>query len=65
MRYGLTSEEHGGDVQVIEVSALKRMNLDTLEEAILAQAEIMDLKGDPTGMAEGIVVESKTEKGRG
>jgi len=41
------------------------MNLDQLEEVISLQAELLDLRGDPTGPAEGIVVESRVEKGRG
>ena len=55
----------GGDVQDVEVSALKGTNLDKLLEAIHLQAEILDLKANPNRSAEGIVVEAKLERGRG
>ena len=61
----LVVEEMGGDIQTIEVSAKQRTNLDKLEEAILLQAEMLELKANPVRMAEGAVVESKLEKGRG
>ena len=61
----LVVEEMGGDIQTIEVSATKKMNLDKLEEAILLQAEILELKANPNRMADGAVIESKLEKGRG
>ncbi|MEK9971553.1 MAG: translation initiation factor IF-2, partial [Ferrovibrio sp.] len=55
----------GGEVQSIEVSAKTKKGLDTLEEAILLQAEILDLKANPDRKAEGVVVEAKLERGRG
>lgn len=58
-------EEMGGDVQCVEISATKRIGLDKLEEAILLQAEIMDLKADPDMPAVAYVVEAKMEKGLG
>ena len=58
-------EEMGGDVQCVEISAKTKMGLDKLEEAILLQAEIMDLKADPEMMASAYVVEAKMEKGLG
>ncbi len=58
-------ESLGGDVQVVEVSAKKHTNLDLLEEAILMQAEILDLKANPDREAEGVVVEARMETGRG
>ena len=58
-------EEMGGDVQCVEISAKTKMGLDKLEEAILLQAEIMDLKADPDMMACAYVVEAKMEKGLG
>jgi translation initiation factor IF-2 len=58
-------EEMGGDTMVVEISAKKKMNLDKLEEAILLQAEILELKVNPNRPAEGAVVESKMEVGRG
>lgn len=58
-------EELGGDTMVVEISAKKRINLDKLEEAILLQAEVLELKVNPNRQAEGAVVESKMEIGRG
>ncbi|MBB5707691.1 translation initiation factor IF-2 [Sphingopyxis panaciterrulae] len=58
-------EEMGGDVQNVEVSALKKQNLDKLLDAIAVQAEIMELKANPDRNAEGTVVEAKLDKGRG
>ena len=58
-------EEMGGDVQCVEISATKRIGLDKLEEAILLQAEMMDLKADPDMSAVAYVVEAKQEKGLG
>ncbi|HEX3810357.1 MAG TPA: translation initiation factor IF-2 [Rhizomicrobium sp.] len=58
-------EDLGGDVLSIDVSATKGMNLDKLEEAILLQAEVLDLKANPYRTAEGAVIEAKLDKGRG
>ncbi len=58
-------EDMGGETQVVEVSALKKMNLDKLEEAILLQAELLDLKANPDRLAEGSIIEAKMEKGLG
>ncbi|WP_321395509.1 translation initiation factor IF-2 [Emcibacter sp.] len=58
-------ENMGGDVLDVEVSAKKGTNLDKLEEAILLQAELLDLKANPDRPAEGVVVEAKLDKGRG
>ncbi len=58
-------EEMGGDTQDVEVSATKRTGLDTLEEAILLQAEILDLRANPRRAAEGSVIESRLDRGRG
>jgi len=65
MQYELVPEEFGGDIQVIEVSAKTRQNLDKLEEAILLQAEIMNLRANPNRKAAGTVVEAKVDRGRG
>jgi translation initiation factor IF-2 len=65
LEHELVVESMGGDVQEIEVSALKKMNLDKLEEAILLQAEVMDLRANPNRAAEGVVIESRVEQGRG
>ena len=65
LQYEVIVEELSGDVQAVEISAKKKINLDKLEEAILLQAEILDLKANPNRKANGFVVESKLEKGRG
>jgi len=58
-------EEMGGEVQAVEISAKNKIGLDKLEDAILLQAELMDLKASPDMPAVGIVVEAKMEKGLG
>ncbi|MDN2566163.1 translation initiation factor IF-2 [Aquibium sp. A9E412] len=58
-------ESMGGEVQDVEVSATKGTNLDRLLEAILLQAEILELKANPERSAEGVVVEAKLDRGRG
>lgn len=58
-------EEFGGEVQAIQVSALKGEGLDSLEEAIVALAEISDLQANITGPVEGVVIETKVDKGLG
>ncbi|WP_169543566.1 translation initiation factor IF-2 [Sneathiella aquimaris] len=58
-------EEMGGDIQTVEVSALKGTGLDALQEAVLLQAEILELKANPNRSAHGSVVEAKIETGRG
>jgi translation initiation factor IF-2 len=65
LQYEVVVEEMGGDVQAVEVSAKTRQGLDALEEAILLQAELLELKANPDRKAEGVVVEAKLEKGRG
>ncbi|NQV56642.1 MAG: translation initiation factor IF-2, partial [Rhodospirillales bacterium] len=65
LEHEVVVESLGGDVLDVEVSASKKTNLDKLEEAILLQAEILDLKANPNRPAEGIVVEAKIEQGRG
>lgn len=65
LQHEIVVEEMGGDTQVIEVSAKKRMNLDKLEEAILLQAEMLDLKANPNRDAIGTVIEAKLDQGRG
>ncbi|MBR0552841.1 translation initiation factor IF-2 [Stakelama marina] len=58
-------EEMSGDVQDVEVSALKKTGLDELIEKIQLQAELMELKANPDRAAEGTVIEAKLDKGRG
>ncbi|CAA7617602.1 translation initiation factor IF-2 [Magnetospirillum sp. SS-4] len=65
LQHELVTEDLGGDVLAIEVSAKKKLNLEKLEEAILLQAEILDLKANPDRAAQGVVIEAKMEKGRG
>ncbi len=65
LREEIQVEALGGDVQSIEVSATKRMNLDKLEEAILLQAEVLELKANPDRDADGVVIEAKLDPGRG
>lgn len=65
LQYEVVVEEMGGDTQCIEISAKKKMNLDKLEEAILLQAEVLELKANPNRSARGFVVEAKMERGRG
>jgi translation initiation factor IF-2 len=58
-------ESLGGEVLDVEVSAKNKINLDKLLEAILLQAEILDLKADPERTAEGSVIEAQLDRGRG
>ncbi len=62
---GLQPTEWGGETEMVEVSAKKRENLDTLLETVLLQADILDLKASPTRRASGVVLEAKLDKGRG
>ena len=61
----LVPEEWGGDVPVCKISALKNEGIDNLLEHITLQAEVMDIKVSPKVRAEGIVIESKIEHGKG
>ena len=65
LEHELIVEEMGGDVLSVEISALKKTNLDKLKELILLQSEILDMKADPSIAAAGVVVESRLDKGRG
>ncbi|HEY4076919.1 MAG TPA: translation initiation factor IF-2 [Rhizomicrobium sp.] len=65
LQYEVQVEDMGGETQAVEVSATKGTGLDKLEEAILLQAELLDLKANPDRPAEGAVVEAKLDKGRG
>ena len=65
MRYELIAESLSGDTLFVEVSAVKKTNLDSLKNNIILQAEILDLKAAKSGMAKGVVLESKIDKGRG
>ncbi|HET9961152.1 MAG TPA: translation initiation factor IF-2 [Nitrospiraceae bacterium] len=63
--HGLIPEAWGGDTIMVEVSAKQKTGLDQLLEMILLQAEVLELKADPTRMAKGLVIEAKLERGRG
>ncbi|TXH35998.1 MAG: translation initiation factor IF-2 [Rhodospirillaceae bacterium] len=65
LNHEIVTEEMGGEVLTVEVSAKQKLNLDKLEEALLLQAEILDLKANPDRAAQGAVVEAKLERGRG
>ncbi|MGE3479461.1 MAG: translation initiation factor IF-2, partial [Dongiaceae bacterium] len=65
LQHGIATEDMGGEILAVEVSAKNKQNLDKLEEAILLQAEILDLKANPNRAAEGIVIEAKLDRGRG
>ena len=62
---GVVPEEWGGDTIFVPVSAKQRIGLGDLLEAILLVAEVQELKADPNAPAEGVVIESKLDKGRG
>ncbi|MFT8732484.1 MAG: translation initiation factor IF-2, partial [Acetobacter fabarum] len=65
LQHEIVVESMGGDVMDIEVSARQRMGLDKLEEGILLQAEILELQANPDRAAEGAVIESRLDRGRG
>ena len=65
LEHEVVSEEMGGDVLDVEVSAIKKTNLEKLIENIVLQAEILDLKTNPDRPAEGTIIESRMEPGRG
>jgi translation initiation factor IF-2 len=65
LEHELVLEAMGGDILDVEVSATEGINIDKLEEAILLQAEILDLKANPNCPAVGVVIESRIEQGRG
>jgi translation initiation factor IF-2 len=65
LQHGLIAEALGGDTLIVEVSAKQKLNLDKLEEAILLQAEMLNLRANPNANASGMVIESKIVKNRG
>lgn len=65
MEFELTPEDWGGDTQYVHISALKGEGIDDLLSAIKVQAEIMELRENPKGAAEGVIIESRVEQGRG
>ena len=64
-QYGIVPDEWGGDVQCINISAKKGMNIDALLDAVLLEAEVLELKAPVEAPAKGIIVESRLDKGRG
>ena len=65
LQHEMVVEDMGGEVLTVEVSAKEKTNLDKLEEVILLQAELLDLKANPDREAEGVIIEAKMEQGRG
>ena len=65
MQYELIAEDLSGDTLFVELSALKKTNLNKLKESILLQSEILDLKASFSDKARGVVIESKIDKGKG
>jgi len=63
--HGLLSEQWGGDTIFCEVSAKKKIGIEELLEMILLQADVLELKADPTLSAHGTIIESKLDRGRG
>ena len=65
LQHDVVVEDMGGETQDVEVSALKKTGLDKLEEAIMLQAELLELRANPDRTAEGSVIESRLDRGRG
>src|SRR5882672_9332028 len=65
LQHGLVPEELGGEVQTVEVSAKEKTNLEKLEESVLLQAEILELKANPDRPGTGTVIDARLERGRG
>ncbi len=65
LQHEIVVESLGGDTQAVQVSAVEKLGLDDLLEAILLQAQVLDLKANPDRTAEGVVIEAKVDRGRG
>ncbi|HEY5105456.1 MAG TPA: translation initiation factor IF-2 [Caulobacteraceae bacterium] len=65
LQHEVVVESLGGETQAIEVSATQKLGLDDLIEAIVLQAQVMELKANPERTAEGVVIEAKLDRGRG
>ncbi|HKR12471.1 MAG TPA: translation initiation factor IF-2 [Pyrinomonadaceae bacterium] len=64
-KHGLTAIDWGGETEMVQVSAKKRQNLETLLETILLTSDILNLRASPTRLASGVVLEAKLDRGRG
>ncbi|HEY8227108.1 MAG TPA: translation initiation factor IF-2 [Pyrinomonadaceae bacterium] len=64
-QHGLSPLEWGGETEMVQVSAKKRQNLETLLETILLTSDILNLRASPTRLASGVVLEAKLDRGRG
>jgi translation initiation factor IF-2 len=64
-QHGLSPLEWGGETEMVQVSAKKRQNLDTLLETVLLTSDILNLRASPTRLASGVVLEAKLDRGRG
>ncbi|KAI8815187.1 hypothetical protein BJ742DRAFT_670758 [Cladochytrium replicatum] len=62
LAHDILLEEYGGEIPSVPVSGLTGKGLDKLEETILALSEFLDIRGDPTGAAEGVVIESELDR---
>ncbi|WP_191061825.1 translation initiation factor IF-2, partial [Geminicoccus harenae] len=65
LSYDVVTEDFGGDVQAVEVSALKKLGLEKLIESVQLQAELLDLKANPDREAQGTIIEARLDRGRG
>ncbi|MDD3481150.1 MAG: translation initiation factor IF-2 [Patescibacteria group bacterium] len=65
MSKGVTPQEWGGDIEFVDISAKSGEGVEKLLETIIALSEVMELRADPNGDAQGVVVESNMEPGKG
>ena len=65
MKYELVSEEWGGDTIFVEISAKNNINIEELLEMVLLQADMLELKANPTKQAKGVVIEARLDKNKG
>ncbi|MGZ8995706.1 MAG: translation initiation factor IF-2, partial [Rhodospirillales bacterium] len=65
LQYGIQVEDMGGETLSVDVSAKQGTNLDKITDTILLQAELLDLNANPRRPAEGVIIETKVERGRG